>query len=316
MSQMFVGTASYSINPKVESAKNDLIASLTTNIAAAAPQTAADQTDMNNFNTRFTHLQAATYAVAVTWDFTYTTTRDVDEEVGDSCALPSATQSLSTFITSVVSNSQSDASQTEVVTTGQEASTTSDEDLTTTAPSSTQEPEPSTSTEAVPSTTEPEPTTTEVVEPTSTTEEVETTTEPTEAPTATVSITPLERQEIVCHNQDDFPGHADIDDGAQDEFSSKFSGMQFDNGETTTTDLHDGMPKFDSTYYDKHDVRYQYSVEWLSGCVTEVESQNFQFPLGLKQSLITAYLLVREDFTKCEWTCLLKCLIGEQLLTT
>ncbi|KAK3370652.1 hypothetical protein B0H63DRAFT_319049 [Podospora didyma] len=49
---------------------------------------------------------------------------------------------------------------------------------------------------------------------------------------------------------------------------------------------------------DKHGVNYDFSCRWVSGCVTTVDKQSFGFPLG-SPSQITAYLLVREDFTKC-----------------
>lgn len=52
---------------------------------------------------------------------------------------------------------------------------------------------------------------------------------------------------------------------------------------------------------DRHGVNYDYRVEWVVGCITTVERQSFGFPLGMSQSLITAYLFVREDYTKCKW---------------
>ena len=51
---------------------------------------------------------------------------------------------------------------------------------------------------------------------------------------------------------------------------------------------------------DSHGVNYDYSCGWVPGCVTTVSKQSFGFPLG-SPSLITAYLLVREDYTKCKW---------------
>ena len=313
MDNMFTGAETYSINPQLEDAKTRLIGVLTTNLATAAPITRDDaqEKEMAIVNARFAHLQEVTYAIAVTWDWPAVTTRDVDEAPGDACALPSQTQPLSTFITSVVSNSQTDVSQTEDATTNQETITTTAEDVTTTSDpeitTSTAEEETTTTeeetstTETETTTAEPEPTTTEVDEPTTTTEESETTAEPTEEPAPTVSVTPLVQGEIVCYNEDDFPGHADIDNGSQDKFSTRFSGMKFDNGQTLTTYLHNGMPPMDNTFEDKKGVKYYYSVEWLYGCVTEVEEQDFRWPLGWpKNDQITAYLLVRENYTKCK----------------
>lgn len=51
---------------------------------------------------------------------------------------------------------------------------------------------------------------------------------------------------------------------------------------------------------DSKGVNYDFRVEWVAGCVTTVKRQSFGFPLGMSQSLITAYLLVRENYTKCE----------------
>ncbi|KAK4170859.1 glycosyl hydrolase family 71-domain-containing protein [Triangularia setosa] len=51
---------------------------------------------------------------------------------------------------------------------------------------------------------------------------------------------------------------------------------------------------------DDKGVNYDFRVEWVAGCVTTVGRQSFRFPLGMTQSLITAYLLVRENYTKCK----------------
>lgn len=135
------------------------------------------------------------------------------------------------------------------------------------------------------STTEPPTSTTET--PTSTTEE------PTETPTPT---TPLEVGDIECHDEADFPGHADINPGAQDEFSTDFSGLEGPNG---SDELSADSEPIELNIKDDDDISYQYSVSWVSGCVTTVDSQNFRFPLGLA-SEYTAYLMVREPFTKCK----------------
>jgi len=50
---------------------------------------------------------------------------------------------------------------------------------------------------------------------------------------------------------------------------------------------------------DSHGVNYDYTCGWIPGCVTEVDKQSFGFPLG-SPSQITAYLMVREDYTKCK----------------
>ncbi|KAH7121439.1 hypothetical protein EDB81DRAFT_813954 [Dactylonectria macrodidyma] len=64
-------------------------------------------------------------------------------------------------------------------------------------------------------------TTTVIVEPpTTTTEEQPITTTAGPVPNASLARGPIE-----CHNEADFPGHADINGGSQDEFSTDFSGL-------------------------------------------------------------------------------------------
>ncbi|OTA53663.1 hypothetical protein K449DRAFT_401464 [Hypoxylon sp. EC38] len=105
--------------------------------------------------------------------------------------------------------------------------------------------------------------------------------------------TPLERQAIVCHKESDFPGHADVNGHAQDDFSATFGSKGGDSLELG--------PGSDPVVYhtkDGHGISYQYEAAWIKGCVTTVDRQSFRWPIG-SPSEITAYLLVREDFTKC-----------------
>ncbi|KAI0810214.1 pectate lyase superfamily protein-domain-containing protein [Xylaria sp. FL0064] len=117
---------------------------------------------------------------------------------------------------------------------------------------------------------------------------------PTSSPTPTQSITPLTRGPINCFNEDDFPGHGDISPSAQDEFSQAFS-----DEDTEVDTIGPDTPGVTLHGTDEHGINYDYSAEWVDGCVTTVPEQSFGFPLG-SPSLITAYLLVREDYTKCD----------------
>ncbi|KAH7118659.1 hypothetical protein B0J13DRAFT_569518 [Dactylonectria estremocensis] len=122
---------------------------------------------------------------------------------------------------------------------------------------------------------------------------------PTEAPTTTqaaIPTSPLTRGAINCHLESDFPGHADINGGSQDDYSTEFSGLSGPNGDDN---LYDGAGTVELSKSDKHGISYYYSVYWIDGCVTTQETQNFRFPLGIG-STITAYLNVREDYTKCD----------------
>ncbi|KAH6856895.1 pectin lyase fold/virulence factor [Chaetomium sp. MPI-CAGE-AT-0009] len=108
--------------------------------------------------------------------------------------------------------------------------------------------------------------------------------------------TPLTRGAINCFDEADFPGHADIQSGDQDDFSTAFSNLRTQMGDDDLLGPDD--PPVTLRRTDSHGVNYDYSCSWVPGCVTEVEKQSFGFPLG-SPSLITAYLLVREDYTKC-----------------
>jgi hypothetical protein len=130
--------------------------------------------------------------------------------------------------------------------------------------------------------------------PTSTTSATPTST-PTSAatPSPTPILTPLTRGPINCHSESDFPGHADIQSNDQDTFAREFSSL-----DDITIGPGDAPVKLRRT--DRHGVNYDYRAEWLPGCTTTVERQSFLYPLGMTQSLITAYLLSREDYIKCE----------------
>jgi hypothetical protein len=126
---------------------------------------------------------------------------------------------------------------------------------------------------------------------TSTTTPTPTTTTTTPSPTSI--LTPLMRGSIRCHSEGDFPGHADIQSSDQDTFAHDFSSL-----DEITIGPGDAPVRLRRT--DRHGVNYDYRAEWISGCTTTVARQSFHFPLGLTQSLISAYLLARENYTKCE----------------
>lgn len=123
-------------------------------------------------------------------------------------------------------------------------------------------------------------------------------TTPTTTPPTSTPVTPLTRGAINCFNEADFPGHADIQSGDQDDYSTAFSDLRTAMGDDDLIGPGDATVRLRRT--DSHGVNYDYSCGWIPGCVTEVDMQSFGFPLG-SPSLITAYLLVREDYTKCKW---------------
>lgn len=177
------------------------------------------------------------------------------------------------------------------VTTTDEASTSTED-----VPSSMTEELPTTTAEEPPSTTTEEPPLTTTEEPPSTAIEEPPTTSSSEEPA--IPTTPLERQDIVCHNEADFPGHADIASSTQHDFSVTFSGLTVEGSEISD-DLGPDSAPIEMTKKDKHGVTYTYTASWVEGCATAKGTQSFRFPLGMGSS-VTAYLLVRENYTKCK----------------
>ncbi|KAI1145427.1 hypothetical protein F4825DRAFT_247396 [Nemania diffusa] len=105
--------------------------------------------------------------------------------------------------------------------------------------------------------------------------------------------TPLTRGPIHCFDEDNFPGHEDVSPSAQEHLSQIFSNLdtQVDtiglNGEDVT--LHGT---------DQHSISYDYSTSWVDSWVIIIAEQNFGFPLR-SPSLIAVYLLIWEDYIKC-----------------
>ncbi|VBB82074.1 Putative glucan -beta-glucosidase [Podospora comata] len=123
------------------------------------------------------------------------------------------------------------------------------------------------------------------------------TTSTSSSPTSNPNFTPLTRGPIGCFDEADFPGHGDIQSGEQNDGSLAFSDIRLDMGDDDTIGPGDNPIRLRWT--DGNDVNYDYQAEWVAGCETEVARQSFGFPLGSPSS-ITAYLLVREDYTMCD----------------
>ncbi|RYP57836.1 hypothetical protein DL769_009244 [Monosporascus sp. CRB-8-3] len=193
----------------------------------------------------------------------------IDAAFGSSSVTTSSSASTSSASTSSASTSSASTSSASTSSVSTSSATTSS------ASSSSATPSPSSTTSSVSTT--------------SSTSSTSTTTQPTPTPT-----TPLERGPIICHNEADFPGHADINPDAQDEFSTDFSGL-----DDVDEYLGPGSPAIELNIKDGDDISYQYSASWVEGCVTSVDKQSYRFPLG-SPSQITAYLLVREAFTNCD----------------
>jgi hypothetical protein len=130
MNEFFQGTSSFSVNPTVQKAADDLIAHMNANLVTLGKRTlsAAEQTQLTKWTTRYAPLKTSTYQVSITWDFSYTNLKkrqdggDGEDEFedGGSCALPtssltsSATSStMSTLTTSYISRTSQEPTTTE-----------------------------------------------------------------------------------------------------------------------------------------------------------------------------------------------------------
>ncbi|KAF9773536.1 hypothetical protein IL306_008644 [Fusarium sp. DS 682] len=129
MNNLFDGSESYSINPIVKKAADDLIARMDINLVALQARLATLNNDekalVTKWQTRYAPLKTATYQVSFTWDFSYTSLKRRQEE-GESCAVPTTSLSetatssaISSFTTSYISRTSQD-----VVTTTEEPTRT------------------------------------------------------------------------------------------------------------------------------------------------------------------------------------------------
>ncbi|KAH6894711.1 hypothetical protein B0T10DRAFT_399106, partial [Thelonectria olida] len=130
---------------------------------------------------------------------------------------------------------------------------------------------------------------TQVIE---TTEIPATTTEPPPVETTSPPQTPLELKPVVCENEADFPGHADVSPSAQNSYADLF--CEIDTMDNGVTDMGPGDEPLERVRLDQHEITYYYSVSWIDGCVTSVDRQDVAEPLGsdgmaCKDILVKAY---------------------------
>lgn len=77
---------------------------------------------------------------------------------------------------------------------------------------------------------------------------------------------------VVCHNEADFKGHADISSGAQ--FKLAFP-LCIENEEELGPGQHKRAHNLD-----QHNISYDYSISWIEGCITTVDRQSVYYPIG------------------------------------
>ncbi|KAM0393744.1 hypothetical protein ACHAQC_005469 [Fusarium culmorum] len=122
MNEFFQGTSSFSVNPIVQKAADDLIAHMDANLVTLGKRalSADEQTQLTKWTTRYAPLKTSTYRVSISWDFSYTNLKRQD---GGSCALPTsslrssaASTTMSTLSTSYISQTSQEPTATEQTT--------------------------------------------------------------------------------------------------------------------------------------------------------------------------------------------------------
>ncbi|KAI0908740.1 hypothetical protein F4823DRAFT_563535 [Ustulina deusta] len=202
--------------------------------------------------------------------------------------------SMVTLLSSIDAGSSSSTATPPASSTDQSTSLSSQSSFTTLSSPPTSE-EPSSAT--LPSSTE-APTELATTTPNLTTEgptETSTTTSLEPMPTPTTTITPLKAFDIVCNSEADFHGHADVSPSWQGRFAYYVGTFWKPDGGYMSS----SSATIDAKFKDNHGISYEYSVSWIPTCVTTVDQQSFQFPLGEK-SKVTAEALLKDDYKLCK----------------
>lgn len=113
--------------------------------------------------------------------------------------------------------------------------------------------------------------------------------------TPTATVQPLTQGPIHCHNEFDneYTKHEDVNPDTQDPYSQVF--MQLNHDTVGPND-----EPFYFRYHKSNSLTYAYRAEWVKGCVTTVEKQDFHFPLGRTLTEVSAYTLMRQNYLSCE----------------
>ncbi|KAF0318227.1 glucan-beta-glucosidase [Colletotrichum asianum] len=112
------------------------------------------------------------------------------------------------------------------------------------------------------------------------------------------SATPLLEQARRCHNEADFPGHADIRSRKQEDGVAAF--CRSEKGRTILRRSVHGAQPYPAIRFrhsDRWRIKHDFKVEWQPGCDTGEISQDIQRPLGDESP--TCYNLMRANYLNC-----------------
>lgn len=272
MDQLFDGDAAWSINLGVRNAKDFMLEQIEQDFPENSELTVPgepEQQELEQWRARVADLRAANWQVTMTWDWPEVEARDVDDESGPACALPTASATVSSFYTSIISETRTEGSQT-IETTYEGTATSNLAEITSTLDYTTEQPteEATSLTEAFSTTEQPTDEATSLTEEFTATE-IESPTTATAEPEP-IETTPLEQKPPICNNADDFKGHATIVEhrikGASLEFCIK---MLLPENEK----LYPGQ-KIDELVVDTNYVRYRFLIEWIEGCHVSLDQES------------------------------------------
>lgn len=126
-----------------------------------------------------------------------------------------------------------------------------------------------------------------------------TTSEPEPEPTKTETPeTPLELQDVVCEDENDFPGHGDVSSRSQSGFAESFCGGDLAASRSKTLGPDDDA--MEELKRDGGGISYNYSISWINGCKTEVDKQYIQWPIGQEDSFSSCLQIFERAYGDCK----------------
>ncbi|KAL2879027.1 hypothetical protein SGCOL_005726 [Colletotrichum sp. CLE4] len=115
---------------------------------------------------------------------------------------------------------------------------------------------------------------------------------------------PWAAHDVQCHNEADFPGHADIHAAWQWEATKSF--CDSDQGKRIFTTYQDPAENHYPVVYrlryrwnDMWKVNYDFYVQWVAGCRTAFSAQRVDDPLLSKDGKPSCASIMNNNFKKC-----------------
>ncbi|KAI1171346.1 hypothetical protein F4777DRAFT_64442 [Nemania sp. FL0916] len=98
----------------------------------------------------------------------------------------------------------------------------------------------------------------------------------TASPEATPTSVALKLFDLVCNDELDFPRHEHLNPVYVLALAKRFSEVGIPEGGY----MNSSSPKIHQAWTDNEGLLYEFSVEWIPSCVTQVDKQEFSLPIG------------------------------------